>query len=79
GPNVITVTCVDAAGNVASDSVTVTRVPPPDTTPPEISITSPVDNTVTLDDEVTLTYTAIDDSGATPVCSPPNGSLVSLV
>ncbi|MGB0888725.1 MAG: Ig-like domain-containing protein, partial [Solirubrobacterales bacterium] len=75
GSNTITVTCTDDAGNAGSDSVTVTRGVNP---PPVITITSPVDGLVTSNASVTLNYTATDDSGLPPSCSPPNGSTISL-
>ncbi|MBI5309435.1 MAG: Ig-like domain-containing protein [Actinobacteria bacterium] len=50
----------------------------PDTTPPVINITSPADGSTVNTDTVTLAYTATDDSGATPTCSPAPGP-VTLV
>jgi len=47
GANTITVTCTDGAGNEGSDSVTVTRNSPPDTTDPVVTITAPVDGSTT--------------------------------
>jgi len=78
GANVITVTCTDGSGNSGSDTVTVTRVTPPDTTPPVISAVSPVDGFSTTDTAVTVTFTATDDSGVAPSCTPTSGSTVNL-
>ncbi|MGH2960540.1 MAG: hypothetical protein ACRDKE_13110 [Solirubrobacterales bacterium] len=42
GANSITIDCVDGAGNHTIAQVLITRVNPPDTTPPVVEITSPV-------------------------------------
>lgn len=72
GPNVITVTCTDAAGNSGSDSVTITR----DSIPPSVLITSPTDQETTLDANATLTYSVIDATATS--CTPNNGSSIPL-
>ena len=41
GQNVLTVTARDAAGNTATDQLTVTYTPPADGTPPTVTITTP--------------------------------------
>ncbi|MGH9765330.1 MAG: beta strand repeat-containing protein, partial [Blastocatellia bacterium] len=62
GSNAITATATDNAGNTSTASITVTRnpVPPPDTTPPTVTITSPADGSQTIDSTITVTGTAID-------------------
>ncbi len=72
GPNTISVSCTDTAGNVGSDSVTVTR----DSTPPAISISSPVDGSTTEDPTATLSYTVIDATATT--CDSADGISVPL-
>lgn len=74
GSNVITVTCTDAAGNVGTDSVTVTRS---STTPPVVTITSPAAGAIIRSESTTLTYAAASDHG-TVSCTPPSGSSVAL-
>lgn len=71
GSNVIAVHCQDASGNIGTGQVSVTRI---DVTPPDITITSPANNFVTEDPSVPVTYTATDDSGATPSCTPASGA-----
>jgi hypothetical protein len=72
GPNTITVTCTDIAGNSASDSITVTR----DSTPPVVTITSPVDGASTTDAAVTLHFDYVD---ARPtICTPADGASIDL-
>jgi PKD repeat protein len=68
GQNVITVTATDAAGNVASDTLTVTYTAP-DTTTPTVSITSPTSGPAytTSSDTVSLAGNASDDIGVTSV------------
>ena len=69
GQNVITVTALDAAGNSATDTLTVTYTPPPDTTPPVVTITSPVDALTYATSQATLTLGGIasDNVGVTQV------------
>ena len=76
GSNTISVTCTDGSSNSTTESVSVTRL---DNTPPAITITSPVDGSSTTDASATLTYTATDNSGAAPTCSPASGSSQALV
>ena len=79
GPNTITVTCSDAAGNTASASVSVTRVAPPDTEAPVVTITSPVDGSTVTTDTVTLEYDVTDNEDPSPTCDLADGSTVTLV
>lgn len=67
GTNVLTVTARDAAGNTATDVLTVTYNP--DTTAPTITITSPTSNSTysTSASSVTLAGTASDAVGVTSV------------
>lgn len=71
GSNTIIVSCQDPSGNVGTGQVTVTRI---DVTPPDVTITSPANNFVTEDASVPVTYTATDNSGATPSCNPASGA-----
>lgn len=52
--------------------------PPPDTTAPAISNISPASGFLTTNASITLTYTATDDSGTPPICSPASGSSIPL-
>ncbi|HEY0170094.1 MAG TPA: Ig-like domain-containing protein, partial [Pyrinomonadaceae bacterium] len=65
GANTITARAADAAGNVSTKALTVTREPtvPPDTQAPVVRITSPLDGETVYDSPVTVTGTA-DDEGA---------------
>lgn len=74
GPNTISVTCTDAAGNTSTESVTVTRT---STVPPVVTITSPAPGAIVTDSSVTLTYAAASQDG-TVSCDPPSGSSVPL-
>ena len=69
GLNTITVTAVDAAGNVGTDTLAVTYSLPVDTTKPTITITSPTTNTTTSTSANTITLggTATDNVGVTQV------------
>lgn len=70
GTNAITVTARDAAGNAATDSVTVTYTPPAgDTTPPTLSITSPTNGTAwtATSSPLTVAGTASDNAGLSTV------------
>src|SRR4030095_2816506 len=49
------------AGNAATHVITITRVPPPDTQSPTITITSPTNNFTSPDATITVTGTAIDE------------------
>ena len=68
GTNTITVTAVDAAGNAGTDTLTVTYTAP-DTTRPEVAITSPVsvDTYTAQTATIALAGTAGDDSGIAEV------------
>ncbi|MET0752082.1 MAG: PKD domain-containing protein [Pyrinomonadaceae bacterium] len=68
GSNTITVKATDGAGNITTQTVTVTRQNPPDTTPPNVSITSPANNAAVTTATVTVSGTATDTgTGATGV------------
>ena len=70
GPNPITVTATDYAGNTSPDQqITVYRR---DTTPPTISITAPANGSTVQSSSITVSGTAIDDSG-------PNATGISRV
>lgn len=60
GANTIAVRATDRAGNDAARDVHVTRVLPPDTTPPTLAINTPLDNSTTIDAAVVVTGTASD-------------------
>lgn len=60
GSNTVNVQATDTSGNTTTQSVSVTRELPPDTTPPSISITSPSNNTTTAAASVTISGTAAD-------------------
>jgi hypothetical protein len=70
GSHTLTATARDAAGNVSPVSapvtVTVNNAPPPDTTPPTVSITSPA-NGATVKGTVTVTASASDNVGVVGV------------
>jgi RHS repeat-associated protein len=61
GANTITVRATDHAGNEAVKVVHVTRVHPPDTQPPTLTITSPADGSTSPDETITVTGTATDE------------------
>jgi RHS repeat-associated protein len=61
GTNPITVRATDRAGNPKEQSLTVTRVRPPDTTPPNVTITAPADGATVETETITVTGTASDD------------------
>jgi hypothetical protein len=66
GANVLTVTARDAAGNVATDTLTVTVPSSVDTTPPVVSLTAPTyDSTVA--GTVTVSASATDNVGVVGV------------
>jgi hypothetical protein len=60
GANAITVAARDAAGNTVTDTVTVNYTPPPDTTPPTVSITSPSDAQTFTNSPITVSGSASD-------------------
>jgi hypothetical protein len=69
GAHTITAVARDAAGNTrtsATVNVTVSNGPPPDTTPPSVSITSPA-NGATVSGTINVTASASDDVGVTSV------------
>ena len=69
GQNVLTVTARDAAGNTATDQLTVSYTPPADGTPPTVTITAPTSNathTATAT-PMSLGGTASDNVGVTQV------------
>ena len=68
GSNVITITARDAAGNTATDTLTVTYTPP-DTTNPTVAISAPTANTTYTTTAATLSLggTASDNAGVTQV------------
>lgn len=71
GPNVITVTCVDAAGNTGTASVVVFR----DSIAPQITNLSCSSATAT---SCVIHYTVTDNVDPSPSCSPANGSTIPL-
>jgi hypothetical protein len=73
GPNAITVNCTDQAGNVGSDTVTVTR----DTMPPSVEIISPADNSTTTAATTTVNFLA-SDLYSSFNCMPADGASVAL-
>jgi len=68
GQNVITLTARDAANNTGKDTLTVTYTPP-DSTPPEVAITSPTSNPTysTSSSPLSIGGTASDNIGVTKV------------
>jgi hypothetical protein len=75
GPNVKSVTCTDAATNSTTSASWTVYL---DTTAPTIANVSPADNSTTTLSSITLTYTAADNSGQAPSCTPASGSSVAL-
>lgn len=68
GTNVITVTASDAAGNIGSDTITVTYNAPPDTESPQAVITNPAVTPYTSGTgTVTVSGTASDNAGVSQV------------
>jgi len=68
GANQVTATAVDLSGNsqVATITVTVSNAPPPDTTPPTVTIISPIQGS-TVSGTVTISANASDDDGVDKV------------
>jgi hypothetical protein len=60
GTHTLGATARDAAGNVSSTSISVVVTSPPDTTPPSITITSPL-NGAKVKKAVTVTVSAFDN------------------
>ena len=77
GENTIAISCVDAAGNVSTATVTVTFLP--EDSAPLITINSPADGSTTTASSVVLDYDVIDDSGEAPTCTLPDGLTIALV
>jgi RHS repeat-associated protein len=81
GPNTLTITAIDAAGNQSDTSRVVHR----DETPPDVTITLPVADGYTLDTLITLVGTATDAStftlnvNGTPVTVDENGDWSVIV
>ena len=70
GPNTITVSCTDLAGNTGQASINVIR----DTAAPSVSITAPADNHFTNAESVNVFYNVGDALDATPTCNFASGS-----
>ena len=81
GTTTVTCTATDAAGNtgIGTFAIIVTYTPPPDTTPPTISMLSDISDSTSDQNGkiITFTVTASDDVGVTsgPTCSPFSGSI----
>ncbi len=81
GTTTVTCTATDAAGNtgIGTFAIIVTYIPPPDTTPPTISMLSDISDSTSDQNGkiITFTVTASDDVGVTsgPTCSPFSGSI----
>lgn len=73
GINTILLTCSDEVGNSSSAATSVIY----DNTPPQITILTPVDGTVTRENSVRLNYLARDDYGIA-FCTPDDGVLIPL-
>ena len=65
GPNTIIIVAKDTSGNTATVTRTVIYTPPPvpDTTPPILVVTHPLDGEVFEINEITISGTATDESG----------------
>lgn len=89
GVTFVTVTAEDTTGNAAAVSIALTRIlppdPPPDVTPPVLSVSGIADGATVTTASVTLVATAVDDRGVTAVtyatdhgasgaCGPPTAS-----
>ncbi len=66
GSNIITVTAYDAAGNMATDVLTVTYTPP-DTTPPTVSSTSPTSGATNVSTSTTISVTFSETMNAASI------------
>lgn len=79
-PGMTTVNCIahDAAGNSSNAAFLVTVIPP-DTTPPVLSVPSPMTADATSARGAAITYgvSAVDDRDLDPIvaCAPPSGSM----
>jgi hypothetical protein len=70
GTHTFTVTATDVAGNPASAFTTYVVTPPPDTTPPTVTITSPADGSVFSVGQVVLAdYGCADEVGGSGVAT----------
>lgn len=84
GTTTVNCSTVDTAGRTAtgSFSVTVRPLPPPDTTPPVLTLPAPIARTISSGTGTTVTYTASATdavSGATAVtCTPASGSVFPI-
>ena len=78
GDYILGLTAVNGAGltNNTSIQVVVDNGPPPDTTPPTVSITSPADG-ATVNPPVTITANATDPSGVSSVAFYANGAEIT--
>ena len=76
GPHTLTATASDAAGNASSASITVTVSNAGDTTPPAITITSPLDG-ATASGNVSVLVNATDNMGVVKVELYVDGGLTS--
>lgn len=80
GENTLTVSAVDAAGNVGGTSVTVFR----DTTPPTVTVVSPANGAVVADSPVSVTFDVYDEFpstlffGGLVVSLPPGANQVTI-
>ncbi len=72
GSHTITATAADAAGNTSSASGS--KVIVVDTTAPTVSITAPVDGSITSDDTPTLSFTVTETNAGTTECSIDGGA-----
>jgi Tol biopolymer transport system component len=72
GTHQLTVTATDFEGRQSQASVTYTILPPPDRTPPTITIDSPADGaTYALGESVTVHYSCADGGSGVGVCNGP--------
>jgi hypothetical protein len=78
GGTTVSCSAQDKAGNTANGSFTVTVNPPPDTTPPVLSLPSPITVAASGPSGTAVTYTATandaHDGPVTASCSPGSGS-----
>lgn len=77
-PEDVTYTAIDMTHSPNITFVTKATVTFSDVTPPTITNVSPADNTTTTSSSITLTFTATDNSGKPPTCTPVSGSKVPL-
>lgn len=79
GENVFTVTAYDTSDNRATMKYTITVGSIPDTTPPEVAIESITPSEIYVDDTVTITVSAFDESGIAEITAAINGVSVPVV